>query len=214
MKIIPSLDSDLHEYTNPVIEGSFMWFLILYQLLYNERCRHEECLFKLCVYWKGLLLKFYFISCLCYPIFLNNDFMVWYVWSILNPYFLWIMLILRGFSIWYLLEGIVRESVKFLHLSFKNNSIMCCQEHFICFYNKKLFIILVDPWEESMIRRSSCVIFSDNILLNFFTCDKSLHSLYFSYIASLASKFIWNIKNFYLNYTVIFHINLLANEAI
>ena len=97
LNIIASLDSDVQEYNNPVIELSSMLFLNLFQLFYNERCSHEECLFKICTHWKGWLLEFYFIFCLCSPIFLNNTFMMWSVWSILIPYLPLIMLMLRSF---------------------------------------------------------------------------------------------------------------------
>ena len=32
LKIVASLNSDVHEATNPVIEGSYMWFLIFFAL--------------------------------------------------------------------------------------------------------------------------------------------------------------------------------------
>ena len=49
---------------------SFFFF----KLLSNERCIHEELLFKWYVYWKGWLMKLDFIFCLCYPILLDNVF--------------------------------------------------------------------------------------------------------------------------------------------
>ena len=85
LMIIASLDSDVHESTNPVIYWSSMWFLNLFQLFSNERCSHEECIFRVCIHYKWWLLKFYLILCFYYPIFLNNIFMVWSVWSILMP---------------------------------------------------------------------------------------------------------------------------------
>ena len=72
--IIAILDSDVHEYTNPVIEWSSMWFLYLFQIFFNNICIHEECIFKWCIHWKRRLLEFYFIFFLCSPIFLNNIF--------------------------------------------------------------------------------------------------------------------------------------------
>ena len=66
LKIIKSLNCDVHEYTNTEVEWSTMWFINLFQLFSNERCIHEECIFKWCIHWKGLLIEFYFIFCLCY----------------------------------------------------------------------------------------------------------------------------------------------------
>ena len=74
LKVISNLNSDAHESTNPVIYWSSMWFLNLLHLLSNERCSHEECIFKGWLHWKWWLLKFYFIFFLCSPIFLNNCF--------------------------------------------------------------------------------------------------------------------------------------------
>ena len=74
LKIIASLNSDLHEATNPVIEGHSMWFLNLFQIFYNKRCSHEEYLFKVIFHWERWFLKLYFIFFLCSPIFLNNAF--------------------------------------------------------------------------------------------------------------------------------------------
>ena len=48
-----------------------MWFLNLLQFWSNERCSHEDCLFKGGNCWEWILLKFNFISCFCSPIFLN-----------------------------------------------------------------------------------------------------------------------------------------------
>ena len=74
LEIILSLDSAVHDYTNPVIEWSSMWFLNLFQLLSNERCNHKECLFKVCIQCKGWFMEFYFIFFLFYPISVNNIF--------------------------------------------------------------------------------------------------------------------------------------------
>ena len=71
LKIIASLDSDVPESTIPVVEWYSMWFIYLFWLLSNERCIHKEYIFKWCIHWKGWFLGFYFIFCLCSPIFLN-----------------------------------------------------------------------------------------------------------------------------------------------
>ena len=71
---IEILNSDVHESTNAVIAGSSMWVFNLFQIFYNNRCSHEEYIFKLCVHSERWILKLYLISCLCSPIFLNNIF--------------------------------------------------------------------------------------------------------------------------------------------
>ena len=98
LNIIASLDIYVHDATNPVIESFFMWFLNLSQLISNDMCIHEACLFNIYINWKGWLLEFYLIFCLCSPIFLNHIFMVWSVWSILITYLIWIILMLRRFN--------------------------------------------------------------------------------------------------------------------
>ena len=50
------------------------WYFSIFQLFYNKRCSHEECIFKGCIHWKCLLLEFYPIFCLCSLILLNNIF--------------------------------------------------------------------------------------------------------------------------------------------
>ena len=52
LNTIASLKSDVHVTTNPVIEGSFIWFLNLFQIFSNNRCSHEKYLFKVSVHWK------------------------------------------------------------------------------------------------------------------------------------------------------------------
>ena len=52
LKIIASLDSGLNKSTNPMILGSSMWFLNLFQLFSNNRCSHEECMIKEVIYCK------------------------------------------------------------------------------------------------------------------------------------------------------------------
>ena len=42
LKIIASLNSDVHEDTNPVIDISPMWVFNFFQFLSNNRCSHEE----------------------------------------------------------------------------------------------------------------------------------------------------------------------------
>ena len=42
LKIVASLNSCVHEATNPVIEGSPMWVFNFFRLFYNNRCIHEE----------------------------------------------------------------------------------------------------------------------------------------------------------------------------
>ena len=74
LKIILSLNSDVHEATNPVIEGSWMWVFNFFHIFSNKKCSHEEFIFKGSVHWERLFLKLYFIFCCCYPIFLNNSF--------------------------------------------------------------------------------------------------------------------------------------------
>ena len=69
-----------------------------FQFFSNERFSHEDCIFKLCVHWKGWFLRFYFVFFLYSPILLNNVFMVWSVCSELIPYLPWIVLMLRRFS--------------------------------------------------------------------------------------------------------------------
>ena len=49
---VPSLNSDVNEANNPVIKGYSMQVINLFQLLSNNRCSHEERLFKVCVYWE------------------------------------------------------------------------------------------------------------------------------------------------------------------
>ena len=49
LNIIASLSSDVHESTNPVIEGSSVWFFDLFHIFSNKRCLHEEYIFKGCV---------------------------------------------------------------------------------------------------------------------------------------------------------------------
>ena len=74
LNIIACLDSDIHEVTNQVIEGYYIWVFNLFWIFSNKRCGNEECLFKVCVHWKRWFMKLYFIFCCCYPIFLNNVF--------------------------------------------------------------------------------------------------------------------------------------------
>ena len=74
LNTIVSLDSDVHEATNPGIEGSYMWVFNLFQIFSNKICSHEECIFKGCVHWEMLFLKLYLIFCLFYPILMNNVF--------------------------------------------------------------------------------------------------------------------------------------------
>ena len=71
LKIIVSLDSDVHESTNLVIEKSPMWFLDFFQLFSNERCLHKYYLFKRYIHWKRWLLESYLIFYLCSSIFSN-----------------------------------------------------------------------------------------------------------------------------------------------
>ena len=97
LNIIARLSSDVHEVTNLVIEGSFMWVFNFFQLFYNKRCIHEEYIFKGYVHWEMWLLELYFIFYLCSSILLNNVFIIWSVWSIMIPYSPWIMLMLRRF---------------------------------------------------------------------------------------------------------------------
>ena len=46
LKNVASLDSDVHESTNPVIEGSSIRLLNLFHILSNERCINKKNLFK------------------------------------------------------------------------------------------------------------------------------------------------------------------------
>ena len=71
LKIIVILYSCAHDYTNPVIEQSSIWFFNLFQLFLNYRCDHEDCLFKICIHRKWRLLVFYLVFCICSPILLN-----------------------------------------------------------------------------------------------------------------------------------------------
>ena len=74
LKTIASLNTYVHEATNPVIEVSFMWFLNFFHFFSNKGCSYEECLFKKCVHQKRWFLELYSIFCICSPIFLNNVF--------------------------------------------------------------------------------------------------------------------------------------------
>ena len=74
LRVIASLDSDVHESTNPVIHWYSMLFLNFFQFLFNERWIHEECIFKGFIHWKWWLLDFYLIFCFRSPIFFNNIF--------------------------------------------------------------------------------------------------------------------------------------------
>ena len=94
LKIIASLGSDVNESTNPMIEGSSMCFLNLFRLLSNYKCSHEDCMPKRVICQKWRLLKFNLIFFQYYWMIL---FMMWYFWSMMMPYLLSIMLMLRSF---------------------------------------------------------------------------------------------------------------------
>ena len=66
LKNTASLNIDVHEATNPVIEVSSVIFLNLFQIFSNKRFSHEECLLKWFIHWQRWLLKLYFIFCICY----------------------------------------------------------------------------------------------------------------------------------------------------
>ena len=72
LKIIACLDSDVHDATNPVNEGTLMWVFNLFKFLYNKRCSHEYSLLKTCFHWEMLILKLYIIFCL-FPHILFDD---------------------------------------------------------------------------------------------------------------------------------------------
>ena len=78
MKFIACLNSDLHEATNPVNEGFTMWVFNFFSLFSNKSCFHEDTLIKLCVYWKGWLLKPYFIFFIFSPMLFDGvlDYMI------------------------------------------------------------------------------------------------------------------------------------------
>ena len=76
LKIIASLDSDVHESTKPIIEGSSMLYFNWFQIFSNEMCIHEEGMLKWGIYWKWRFLEFYLIFCFFHPIFLNAIFHV------------------------------------------------------------------------------------------------------------------------------------------
>ena len=74
LKIIASMDSDVNDSTNSMIEISSMLFINFFELFSNDICSHEYCLLKWYVHWKGWVLVVYLIFCLCSPIFPNNIF--------------------------------------------------------------------------------------------------------------------------------------------
>ena len=52
LEIISSLDCDVHEATDAVIEGIPMLVFNLFQFFQNKRCSYEELLLKICYQWK------------------------------------------------------------------------------------------------------------------------------------------------------------------
>ena len=74
LKIVASMNIVVHKSTNPVIELSTILFLNLFQFFSNERCSHEDFMFKVCIHWNWRLLKFNLIFCFCSPILLNDIF--------------------------------------------------------------------------------------------------------------------------------------------
>ena len=61
LKTIVSLDSDVHDYTNPVMYWSSMWFLNLFQVYFQS-------IYPLEMVIAGILLRLFF----CSPISMNN----------------------------------------------------------------------------------------------------------------------------------------------
>ena len=142
LKITASLNSDVHEYTNPIIDLSSMLFINAFQLFSNEICSHEECLFKRFIHWKGWFLEFCFVLCNFSPILLNDIFH--YVICRVNtdPIFTIFHVNVGELQFCFFLESIFRKSVKIFYQSFKINFILCLQEDKICFNSKKVLIML------------------------------------------------------------------------
>ena len=97
-KIIASLDSGFHEATNHVIEWYSMLFYIFFQFVSNERCTHKEYISKHVSTGNVDCWNFTSSSVFVTQYFWIMFFMMWSVWSILIPYFIWKMLMLRKFS--------------------------------------------------------------------------------------------------------------------
>ena len=74
LKIITSLNSDMYDSTNPVIDASSMCIPNFLHLCSNDRCSHEECLLKSSICWEWRFLIFDLFFCFCSPIFLNDLF--------------------------------------------------------------------------------------------------------------------------------------------
>ena len=93
--IVASLDSDVYEATNPVIEEPYMWVSICFRYHPIRYVAMKSVFSKdvstgKCYFW-NFTSSFVFFTQYYWIMFL----MIWYIWSILIPYSLWIMLILR-----------------------------------------------------------------------------------------------------------------------
>ena len=86
LNITASLNSDVHNPTNTVIERYSTWFLI-FQIFYNKGCIHKDYFFKVCVHWERWSMKIYLIFLIPPPQYHWIRFlMIWSVWSIIISY--------------------------------------------------------------------------------------------------------------------------------
>ena len=97
MKIVACLNINVHESTNPFIEGYPMWVFNLFSSLIRFVTMKSLFLNYVstgkCDFWKFTSCSFFVTQYSCMMLFI-----IWYCWSILMPCSLYMMLILRSFG--------------------------------------------------------------------------------------------------------------------
>ena len=136
LKIIECLDSYVHKATNPVIEGTHMWVFKLFNY-YPIRGVSMKISFSNAVsigkgdFW-NLTSYFYLFQIFLDDVFddmtclINTDSI-----STLDD------INIEDIYFWEFLGCVIKESIKLLHQSLKENPILFCHEDIICFRSKK-----------------------------------------------------------------------------
>ena len=109
LKMIYFLNSDVNEAKKPVIERSSMLVFNFFWLFSNKIFFSKDVSTGKGEFYSTS--SFVFVPQYSWMILL----VIWYFCSILIPYLLWVVLMLRRFSVWSFLGVMVKESIKFLH---------------------------------------------------------------------------------------------------